>query len=245
MNELVFALVYSGPPAPESVEAPSLTLLGPSGPGSTLVTDGGSWANVEGGEVTADPDNADLSYSWSRCDWAGANCQVIENADDPSYDLTEDDVDHRLRATASVLTYGGSAAATSEPTDAIGDSDASAEGDIAYVDTSGELQLTPEDAEDGGEVGRRLAVEAPNAQVVLFGSHARGSATSRSDIDVLVIEPEVENTALESVRLMRAVGDLRLPVEIVVVSEREAAEWRDVRGSLVHAALSEGRVLAA
>jgi predicted nucleotidyltransferase len=95
------------------------------------------------------------------------------------------------------------------------------------------------------EVGRRLAVEAPDARVVLFGSHARGSATSRSDIDVLVIEPEVENTALESVRLMRAVRDLRLPVEIVVVSEREAAEWRDVRGSLVHAALSEGRVLAA
>ena len=95
------------------------------------------------------------------------------------------------------------------------------------------------------EVGRRLAAEAPNARVVLFGSHARGSATPRSDIDVLVIEPEVENTALESVRLMRAVGDLRLPVEIVVVSEREAAEWGNVRGSLVHAALSEGRVLAA
>ena len=62
------------------------------------------------------------------------------------------------------------------------------------------------------EVGRRLAVEAPNARVVLFGSHARGSATPRSDIDVLVIEPEVENTALE---MMRAVSDLRLPVEIV------------------------------
>ncbi|HST55225.1 MAG TPA: nucleotidyltransferase domain-containing protein [Solirubrobacteraceae bacterium] len=75
------------------------------------------------------------------------------------------------------------------------------------------------------EVGRRLAAEAPNARIVLFGSHARGSGTTRSDIDVLVIEPEVENTALEAVRLMRAVGDLRLPVEIVVVSEREAAEW--------------------
>jgi predicted nucleotidyltransferase len=95
------------------------------------------------------------------------------------------------------------------------------------------------------EVGRRLAAEVPDARVVLFGSHARGSATPRSDIDVLVIEPEVENTALESVRLMRAVRDLRLPVEIVVVSEREAAEWRDVRGSLVHAALSESPVLAA
>ena len=81
--------------------------------------------------------------------------------------------------------------------------------------------------------------------MILYGSHARGSASPHSDIDVLVIEPDVDDTALESVRLMRAVRDLRLPVEIVVVSEREAAEWRDVRGSLVHAALAEGRDLAA
>jgi uncharacterized protein len=98
---------------------------------------------------------------------------------------------------------------------------------------------------DISEVGRRLAAEAPNARVVLFGSHARGSATPRSDIDVLVIERDVENTALESVRLMRAIRDLRLPVEIVVVSEDEAEQWRDVRGSLIHTALAEGRVLAA
>jgi hypothetical protein len=31
---------------------------------------------------------------------------------------------------------------------------------------------------------------------------------------------------------------------IVVVREREAAEWRDVRGSFVHAVLAEGRELA-
>lgn len=80
--------------------------------------------------------------------------------------------------------------------------------------------------------------------MILFGSHARGTAAARSDVDILVIEPEVENAALESVRLMRELRDLRLPVEVVVVSEREAAEWRAVRGSLVHAAVTEGRVLA-
>jgi uncharacterized protein len=94
------------------------------------------------------------------------------------------------------------------------------------------------------EAGRRLVAAAPEARVILFGSHARGTAGARSDVDILVIEPEVENTALESVRLMRELRDMRLPVEIVVVSEREAADWRDVRGSLVHAAVTEGRVLA-
>jgi predicted nucleotidyltransferase len=78
----------------------------------------------------------------------------------------------------------------------------------------------------------------------LFGSHARGDAGVRSDVDILVIEPEVDNTATEAVRLMREVRDLRLPIEVVVVSEREAENWRHVRGSLVHAAVSDGRVLA-
>ena len=48
-------------------------------------------------------------------------------------------------------------------------------------------------------------------------SHARGSARLSSDLGVLVIEPEVENTALEAVRLMRAVGDLRLLFETLQI----------------------------
>lgn len=93
------------------------------------------------------------------------------------------------------------------------------------------------------EAGRRLAQAAPDARVILFGSHARGTAHDRSDVDILVIEPEVENAALESARLMRELRDLRLPIEVVVVSEREVTGWREVRGSLVHAAVTEGRVL--
>ena len=94
------------------------------------------------------------------------------------------------------------------------------------------------------EAGRRLIEAAPHARVILFGSHARGNAGERSDVDLLVIEPEVDNAAVESVRLMRELRELRLPVEVVVVSERDAGDWQDVPGSLVHAAITEGRVLA-
>jgi len=45
--------------------------------------------------------------------------------------------------------------------------------------------------------------------------------------------------------LRRALRGLGVFADVLVVSEREAEDWRDVRGSLVHAALSEGRVLAA
>jgi predicted nucleotidyltransferase len=95
------------------------------------------------------------------------------------------------------------------------------------------------------EAGRRLVRAAPDARVFLFGSHARGTAGPRSDLDFLVIEPAVEDPAAESVRLRRTLRGLGLFADIVVVSAHEAEQWREVRGSLIHAALSEGRALAA
>lgn len=95
------------------------------------------------------------------------------------------------------------------------------------------------------EAGRRLARAAgESAQIVLFGSHARGDAGERSDLDFLVVESEGGNEAEESVRLSRELRDLRVPVDVVVVSRSYADAWRDVRGSIVHSAFGHGRVLA-
>jgi predicted nucleotidyltransferase len=117
-----------------------------------------------------------------------------------------------------------------------GDAGRAPDESVAFGDVVVEEQIA--------EAGRRLASAAPHARVILFGSHARGSAGPRSDIDILVIEPVVDNEAIESVRLMREVRDLRLPLEVVVVSERDAEDWRGVQESLIHVALTEGRVLA-
>jgi predicted nucleotidyltransferase len=56
------------------------------------------------------------------------------------------------------------------------------------------------------EAGRRLAVAAPGARVVLFGSHARGDAGSESDLDFLVIESKVDSRHKEGARLRRTCG---------------------------------------
>jgi hypothetical protein len=60
-----------------------------------------------------------------------------------------------------------------------------------------------------------------------------------------VVEPEVENPAEEAIRLRTTLRGLAVPTDIVVVSERDAEEWRDVRGSIVHAALADSRPLTA
>jgi predicted nucleotidyltransferase len=95
------------------------------------------------------------------------------------------------------------------------------------------------------EAGRRILKAAPpGSRVILFGSHARGEAGEHSDLDFLVIEPEVAHCGEESVRLHRAL-QRGVYADVIVVSEDEAQAWREVYGTVIHAALSEGRRVAA
>ncbi len=96
------------------------------------------------------------------------------------------------------------------------------------------------------EAGRRLLQAGPpRTRVILFGSHARGDAGEHSDLDFLVIEPEVADWGKESVRLHRTLNGLGVFADIIVVSEESVREWQDVYGTVIHAALGEGRELAA
>ncbi len=90
-----------------------------------------------------------------------------------------------------------------------------------------------------------LAAAPPETRVILFGSHARGEADKQSDLDFLVIEPSVEDAIEESVRLDRELRGMLVPADIVVVSEESVREWGDVYGTVINAALGEGRELAA
>jgi predicted nucleotidyltransferase len=84
----------------------------------------------------------------------------------------------------------------------------------------------------------------PRSRVILFGSHARGEANGASDLDLLVIEPEVEHAAAESVRLRRVLRDIPAAIDVVVVSEELARRRARVPGTMVARALSEGCVIA-
>jgi predicted nucleotidyltransferase len=96
------------------------------------------------------------------------------------------------------------------------------------------------------EAGRRLARSAgESAQVILFGSRARGDARTDSHLDFLVIEPKVDDRHTESVRLRRELRGLGIAADVVVVSADHVAEWGEVKTTTLHEALTKGRVLAA
>lgn len=93
---------------------------------------------------------------------------------------------------------------------------------------------------------RTLAATASSpATVILFGSQARGTTGEYSDVDFLVIEERLDSQLKEYGRLRRAIlASLDAAVDILVVSASQAEAWRDVRGSVIHEALENGRVLA-
>lgn len=88
-----------------------------------------------------------------------------------------------------------------------------------------------------------LLEAAPGSTVILFGSYARGDAGPDSDVDFLVVEPQVPAWRTEMVRLRDVLRPLRIPVDVLVVGRDRFHEWSQRPGSVYHDAATEGQVL--
>jgi|ERR1700722_7154820 len=91
----------------------------------------------------------------------------------------------------------------------------------------------------------RLLLEAapPGSGVYLFGSQARGDARPDSDLDFLIIEPEVTDQRAEMVRLRDTLRPLRVASEVIVTTWRVFEEWRNTPNNILYEVAREGRAL--
>jgi len=87
-----------------------------------------------------------------------------------------------------------------------------------------------------------LAVTKPT-QVILFGSAGRNTTNPDSDIDLMVIEPNLADRHAEIVRLRSAIGPLGTGLDLLVYSEAEVETRKDWCTSPIYWALREGKVL--
>ena len=100
--------------------------------------------------------------------------------------------------------------------------------------------VTPEKL---AEAVRRIVEAAHPVRVILFGSQARGDAGRDSNVDMVVVEREVPHRYAETVRLMKAMWGLIMPVEILVISEQDFDFWSNIPGNVYRAAKLEGKAL--
>lgn len=79
--------------------------------------------------------------------------------------------------------------------------------------------------------------------IVLFGSAANGTAGDDSDIDLLVVMDTDLNKIDRFVLARGAVGDIGMPVDVLVFTPEEFEKESLKLGSLVREALDTGRLV--
>lgn len=94
-------------------------------------------------------------------------------------------------------------------------------------------------------MGREIVAQFHPHLVILFGSHARGSATAESDADFLVVMDVVGTRREAANAIRRALGNREIPIDVIVVTPEQFERDRNTIGTLVRPAVAEGRVLFA
>ena len=92
---------------------------------------------------------------------------------------------------------------------------------------------------------QRLVERFAPDQIILFGSHARGTAGPDSDVDWLVVMPFAGSKREKRIEMRIALHDIVVPKDIILATPDEVSRDRDLVGTIVRPALREGRVLYA
>jgi predicted nucleotidyltransferase len=93
------------------------------------------------------------------------------------------------------------------------------------------------------KITERLLREFHPHQIILFGSQARGTADSRSDVDILVVCPVEKNRRTLMVAMDRALKGLGIARDIVILSPEEFERDRHIPGTIARPVFLEGKIL--
>lgn len=93
------------------------------------------------------------------------------------------------------------------------------------------------------EAVRRIVEGFAPEQIILFGSHARGTAGPDSDADLLVVMPVSGSKRRKAVEIDLALAEIGMPKDVIVVTPEEVERYRNVVGTIIYPALREGKVL--
>ena len=94
------------------------------------------------------------------------------------------------------------------------------------------------------EIVRRIVEAVEPEKIILFGSAARGDASSHSDLDLLVIKEGADHWQAAR-RIYRRLAGVRAAVDAVVVTPQDVERYGDSQALVIAPALREGKVVYA
>ena len=89
---------------------------------------------------------------------------------------------------------------------------------------------------------RQVAEQFDPDQIILFGSHAYGTPTAESDVDLLVVMP-TRNPISQAVKIRLALP-ARFPLDLLVRSPRMLAQRLEWSDSFLTEVVTKGKVLS-
>lgn len=91
----------------------------------------------------------------------------------------------------------------------------------------------------------RIVEDFDPLKIILFGSLARDESNYHSDIDLLVVFPEMKRDVKHdlTVEILRALTDLPAPKDVVVADLDEIERRGNLVGTVLRPALREGKVV--
>ena len=93
------------------------------------------------------------------------------------------------------------------------------------------------------DILRQIVAGCSPQRVILFGSHARGTARPDSDVDLLIVMDTPLPFYERISAVLRLFGVRPWSMDVIVLTPKEAAQQRAERNSLVSLAEREGKVL--
>jgi len=97
------------------------------------------------------------------------------------------------------------------------------------------------------EIAEAIANAVAPEKIILFGSQARNETTPDSDVDLLVIEREPfganRSRRAELHRIHEALWDFATPIDVLLYSLDEVAEWSDSLNHIIGQAMRDGKVV--
>ncbi len=94
------------------------------------------------------------------------------------------------------------------------------------------------------DMTNRLIKEFSPEKIILFGSHAWGTPTEDSDLDMMVVVSDSdERPAMRAQRAYRCLRGIRVSKDIIVKTSKEINKFINVKASLESEIMERGKVI--